>query len=121
MGRTGQRRRPRMRIVLAVTVLVSFAIAARAESPESIKADPEVQALLDRYRTTPRWTPEFYVQLTALHDLTKQKDPRPRLPRKPGPPVLEEQRHVIQQAAYYFAQGSSPPPREDPNGLVVNE
>src|SRR5258706_4498315 len=115
-------------VIAIITILLAIlppAVSVRAAdtqaTDEAIKPDAQIQSLIDNYRKTPRWTPEFYVQLTALHNLTKQKGPRPKLPRKPGPPVLEEERHVIQQAAYYFAQSNNPPPREDPNGLVVNE
>jgi hypothetical protein len=110
--------------LVIVCLIVLQTVARAADAPgraETIKPDAEIQAIIDNYRKIPRWTPEFYVQLTALQNLTKQKDFRPKVPRKPGPPVVEEQRHVIQQAAYYFARSNNPPPREDPNGLVVNE
>src|SRR5437016_4857296 len=110
--------------LVIVCLIVLQTVARSADAPgraETIKPDAEIQTIIDNYHKIPRWTPEFYVQLTALHNLTKQRDFRPKLPRKPGPPVLEEQRHLIRQAAYYFAQSNNPPPREDPNGLVVNE
>jgi hypothetical protein len=104
--------------ILASCVIV---LATDAPAPDTIKADPEVQALLDRYATTPRWTPEFFQQLIALNELRKEKEkePRRRPGSPPGPPVLKEQRNLICQAAYYFAQRNGPV-IEQPNGLIQN-
>ncbi len=108
-------------ITILLAILPPTASAGAADTQpvdEAIKPDVDIQNLIDQYRHAERWTPEFYQRLTALHELTKQKAWPRRQPGQHGPPVLEEQRHLIRQAAYYYAQTSTPP-KEDANGLVL--
>src|SRR5258706_6752932 len=115
-------RRIRNRSLFILIALLGVVRAADAQTmDDAIVPDAKMQALSDNYHHAPRWTCDFYQQMTALHDLTKEKVlPRPRQPKQYGPPVLEEQRDLIRQAAYYFAQ-SSTASKEDANGLMHND
>jgi hypothetical protein len=87
--------------------MAAICAAADPTTEDTIAPDPEAQSLIDRYYHAQRWTPELYQHLTALHDLAKEKQPSRRTAGQHGPPVLEEQRHVIRQAAHYFSQRSA--------------